>query len=111
MTSNAQITPLERIRQAEKECAEHIRAAQAGAEEHKKDARRRASRIKHEASAAGRQQGEHDYRAALDAAEQDAKRIVAEACQRAEQLDRTSDDTIDRMVDQALTIVCDGDGA
>jgi len=105
MTSSDHLPPLERIRQAERDCAQLIRAAQADAEERKVAARTEASRLKQEAAARGRQQGEHDYRAAMDAADQVAQHIVDQARAHASHLLQNSETYGETMVAQALEII------
>ena len=105
MTSSDHLPPLESIRRAERDCAQLIRATQADAEERKVAARREASRLTQEAAARGRQQGEHDYRAAMDAAHQEAQRMVDQAHTHASHLLRNSETYSETMVDQALEII------
>lgn len=105
MTSSASPSPLDLIRQAERECAQQIRDAQAEADERTLAARKRASALKQEAVALGRQQGEQDYREAMAAAEREAQQILEQARDHASGLLQDSATTIEAMVDEALAIL------
>ncbi len=99
------LTPLERIQQAERDCSHQIRVAQDAADTCIQQARKQAATLKRDAVAAGREQGEQDYQAALAAAQRDARQIVAQAQAHTDDLARSSDACLDQMVDRALAVI------
>ena len=105
MTSTANLSPLEQIQHAERTCSQTIREAQLEAEERKKAARQHAAKLNDDARVLGRQQGQQDYHAAIELAQQEAQAIIEQARARAEQLAQHRDASIDTMIDQIVALI------
>ena len=84
-------SPLDQIRQAEVDVTRRMAAARQAAKDVIKKAQAQAADLKRQAREIGHQEGLADYRATVSNTEDEARRLIAQACNQAENLRRRGD--------------------
>lgn len=84
-------SPLDQIRQAEADVTRRIAAARQAAEDAIREAQAQAADLKRQAREIGRQEGLADYQATVSRAEDEARKVIAQAHGQAESLRRRGD--------------------
>ncbi|NPV68879.1 MAG: hypothetical protein HPY64_17255 [Anaerolineae bacterium] len=105
MNAGDRLSPLERILQAERDAERRLREAEEGAAAQLARARQQAAATKADAVQRGRQQGQAEHDAILEAAHREAAEIVDQARQRAASLTATPQAYVPAMVERILAIV------
>lgn len=104
--TDTQLSPLDRIRQAEAEVTRHIAAAREAAENRLAETRNEARLSLDDARKAGRRQGQAQYRQILAQTEEESRLILTEAHGKAEKLRRKGSQQMDRAVCWIVTLIC-----
>ena len=102
MKKKDNLSPIEKIRQAEAEITRQIAAARETAEGSLQAAKIQAERLHAEAIQQGKREGEKLYRLKLDQAREAAAQIVSEANKRAVEMRQNSISNMDDVIQQAL---------
>jgi flagellar biosynthesis/type III secretory pathway protein FliH len=105
LSSEAELSPLDQIRQTEADVTRAVAAACQAADEIVAQAQREAAQIKQEARQSGVREGQARYREMISNAEEEVRDIVAEAKERAKELRRKGQKRMDRGVHQAVRMV------
>jgi vacuolar-type H+-ATPase subunit H len=100
-----ELSPLDQIRQTEAEVTRRIAAARITAEQIVEQARQQAAALKREASESGRREGQARYQTSLSNAEEEARALVAEAQEQADQLRRRGDKRMQLAVNRAFNFL------
>jgi vacuolar-type H+-ATPase subunit H len=103
--AEAELSPLDQIRQAEAEVNRRIAAARRAAEMIEIKARAQAVDLKREAHEAGRREGRAQYEELVSRAEVEAEALLAQAHSQAEDLRRKGDLHMDAAVHRAVEVV------
>ena len=103
--TNADLSPLDHIRQTEADMIRAIAAARESAEQIIANAHSEAAEIKRQAREAGFQEGQAHYKKTVADAEEEAKVILAEAHDQAKKLRQRAHRQIDHGVSQILDII------
>ncbi len=103
--SDTDLSPLERILQTERENERRLRLAEEAAAAQVARARQQAAAIKAQEAERGRQQGQAEYDAILEAARQEAEQIVTQARDRATALRADARSHLPAMVERILALV------
>jgi len=101
----AELSPLDQIRQKEANVTRRIAAARESAGRDIERARRDAARIKHKAGEGGAREGKEHTRAVLLQAKSDADAIVVQAHKLAEEMGERGKHRLEEAVRQAVIIV------
>ena len=83
-------SPLDQIRQAEVDVTRQVTAARQVAEDVIREAQEQAADLKRQAREIGHREGLADYQATVSSAEDEARRLIAQACSQAENLRRSA---------------------
>ena len=103
---SAQLSPLDQIRAAEADVTRKIAKARKDREHILAKTRAQANEMMIEAQENGQREGQLQYRQILSVAEEEAKAILAEAKQRAYELQHQSSQYMDTAVRHVVNIVC-----
>jgi len=85
-TNNNELSPLDQIRQVEAEVIRHIATAREAGEHAVSEARGQVKELLNEANVSGRHRGEKRYQEIVSTAEEEARALVAQALNQAEDL-------------------------
>jgi hypothetical protein len=103
--TDAELTPLEQIRQCEAEGTRRVLIAREAAEKSVARATQDAEVIKKRALEAGSREGQMRYREIISKATEEAELLVAQAKQRAEELRRNGDRRMEAAVRLAVNLI------
>jgi vacuolar-type H+-ATPase subunit H len=103
---SAQLSPLDQIRAAEADVTRKIAKARKDREHILAKTRAQANEMMIEAQESGRLEGQRQYRQILSEAEEDAKAILAEAKQCAQELQHQGSQYLNTAVRHVVIIVC-----
>ena len=107
----AELSPLDQIRQAEADVARRIALAREAAGQTVEQAKIQARDLLDDARQIGNREGEKRYREIISKAEEEAKLIVAQARKRAEHLHRRAGQRLEVGVSRAMNVVIGFDEA
>jgi vacuolar-type H+-ATPase subunit H len=103
--TNADLSPLDHIRQTEADMIRAVAAARESAEQIIANAHSEAADLKRQAREAGLQEGQAHYKATIAEAEEEAKVILAEAHDQAKKLRLRAHRQIEHGVSQVLDVI------
>ena len=109
-TTGVELSPLERIRQAEAEVTRRLAAARESAEKTVATGQAQSTLIKTQAKEDGQRDGEAKFREIISKAEEESRAIVAQAHQRAEKLRRKGRRRMDLAVRMAFLSLVGSEG-
>jgi vacuolar-type H+-ATPase subunit H len=99
------LSPLDRIRQAEAEATRRIAAAREAADQFVAQARSQAELVKRQAREAGQRQGKAKYQATISGAEEEARTIEVEAGKLAEDIRHKGKVRMDMAIGEAINFL------
>ena len=105
MNAEHELSPLDRVRQAEAEVAGRIAGSREGAERTVTEARERARVLIAEGQEAGRREGQAQYRRLILQAQDEARAIGLESQERVEALRRAEGEWMDAAVRRVVKII------
>jgi vacuolar-type H+-ATPase subunit H len=106
----SELSPLDQIRFVEVEITRKIAAARAASAQTVQDARARAAYLKERARELGNRKGQIQYQEMIASARDEARTIVADAHDQAEELRRNGLSQMDGIIQEVVNIVAGIDG-